>query len=91
MGCQPALADGTVTTKICSCKKERKIKEKYYEVTIPVSEYINDAINPRVSFDTYEEVILFARPLVEQGYDVVTSIEFYEDDCVDGEDIEHEE
>lgn len=67
------------------------MKEKYYEVTIPVSEYINDAINPRVSFDTYEKAISFAEPLVEQGYDVVISIEFYEDDCVDGENIEHEE
>lgn len=67
------------------------MREKYYEVTIPVSEYINDAINPRVSFNAYEEAISFAKPLVEQGYNVVTSIEFYEDDCVDREDIEHGE
>ncbi len=58
------------------------MKEKYYyKVTISVSEYINDAAAPYVLFDTYEEATAYTKPLVKQGYDVVTSIEFCEDDC----------
>lgn len=58
------------------------MKEKYYyKVTISVSEYINDAAAPYVLFDTYEEATAYTKPLVKQGYDVVTSIEFREDDC----------
>lgn len=53
------------------------MSNRYYEVAISVSEYINDAAAPRVSFDTYKEAAVFAKPLVEQGYDSVISVGFY--------------
>lgn len=49
----------------------------YYEVAISVSEYVNDAMNPSVSFDTYEEAARYAEPLVEQGHDVVITTREY--------------
>lgn len=56
------------------------MRDKYYEVAISVSEHINDAAAPRVSFDTYEEAATYAKPFVEQGHSVVTSIEFDEEE-----------
>ncbi len=56
------------------------MRNKYYEVAISVSEYINDAAAPRVSFDAYEEAATYAKPFVEQGYSVVTSVEFDEEE-----------
>lgn len=50
---------------------------KYYEVAISVSEYINDAAAPCVFFDTYEEAAAYAKPLVEQDYDIVITAREY--------------
>lgn len=50
--------------------------EDRYEVSIPISEYVNDAASPRVCFDTYEEAASHAKPWVEQGrYVVICSTE----------------
>lgn len=42
-----------------------------YEVSILISEYVNDAANLGKCFDTYEEAVSYAKPLVDQGYCVV--------------------
>lgn len=59
--------------------------EDRYEVSIPISEYVNDMASPRVCFGTYEEAVSHAKPLVDQGYDVVITTREFESD---GEFIE---
>lgn len=61
------------------------MENRYYEVIISVSIYINDAMNPSSTFDTYEEAVAGARPWVEQGYNVVITTREYEDEDCYGE------
>ncbi|MCI9381044.1 MAG: hypothetical protein HFG88_08370 [Dorea sp.] len=63
--------------------------ENRYEVSIPISEYVNDAASPSVYFDTYEEATLYAKPLVDQGYYAVIAMEnIEEEDEATAESIE---
>lgn len=54
--------------------------EDRYEVSIPISEYVNDMASPRVCFGTYEEAVSHAKPLVDQGCDVVITTREFESD-----------
>lgn len=45
-----------------------------------MSIYIDDAMNPRAFFDTYEEAVAFAKPLAEQGTVAITTRDFDEEE-----------
>ncbi|MDO4312376.1 MAG: hypothetical protein Q4C52_04775 [Eubacteriales bacterium] len=53
---------------------------KNYMIAISISQYVNDAADPRVYFDTYKEASEAARPWVEQGYKVIITTMEYEED-----------
>lgn len=66
-------------------RKGGKMEDRYYEVIIPVSIYINDAMNPSIIFDTYEEAVKAAKPWIDQKYDVVITARYYKDEDDYGE------
>lgn len=51
-----------------------QMENKMYEVTIPIDEYINNAMAPCCIATSYEAAIEIARPWVEQGCCVVLSV-----------------
>lgn len=63
-------------------REEERMENRYYEVIIPVSEYINDAAAPSVFFDTYEEAAAYAKPLAEQMTKVVIATREFENERI---------